>query len=102
MSADPIVSEYGPENVEWLTVLIEDESGTPPDEADLLRWATDYGISGHVLGADRTIIDYSDELKDGYPISGWPTFVVIDREMILRYGMTGWSESALRQMLDSL
>jgi thiol-disulfide isomerase/thioredoxin len=99
-SADPIVDEYGRENVEWLTVIIEDETGQPPDQIDLQRWAESAGISGHVLSSDRSMIDMTS--TTGYPISSWPTFVVIDQEMVLRYGVSGWSESMLRQMLDSL
>ena len=101
-AADPIVDEYGAENLEWLTVIIEDEQATPPDQDDVLRWATANGISGHVLAGDRSLIATDAELKSGYPISGWPTFVVIDEEMVLRHGVRGWSESILRQILDSM
>jgi len=99
-AADPITAEYGSENVEWLTIIIEDESAQSPDQDDLQRWADSAGISGHVLGADRNMIDL--DAKAGYPITSWPTFVVIDQEMVLRYGVSGWSESMLRQLLDSL
>jgi len=100
--ADPIVGEYGAENLEWLTIIIEDEQGNPPDQDDLLRWATTNGITGHVLAGDRSLIATDSELKSGYPISGWPTFVVIDEEMVLKHGIRGWSESVLRQILDTM
>ena len=101
-AADPIVADYGTENLEWLTIIIEDEHGNPPDQDDVMRWATENGISGHVLAGDRSLIATDDELKSGYPVSGWPTFVVIDEEMVLKHGVRGWSESALRQILDSM
>ncbi|MBC8409880.1 MAG: TlpA family protein disulfide reductase [Rhodobacteraceae bacterium] len=101
-AADRIVLEYGNENVEWLTLLIEDNSGNPPDQEDTMLWATQNNITGHVLASDRSIIDNTPELTTGYPITGWPTFVVIDDEMVLRYGVTGWSEEMLKQMLDIL
>ena len=101
-TADKIVLEYGDENVEWLTLLIEDNSGNPPDQEDTMLWATQNNITGHVLASDRSIIDYTPELTTGYPVAGWPTFVVIDDEMVLRYGATGWSEEMLKQMLDVL
>lgn len=100
--ADRIVLEYGTENVEWLTLLIEDNAGNPPDQEDTMLWATQNNITGHVLATDRSIIDNSPELTNGYPVTGWPTFVVIDNKMILRYGVTGWSEGMLKQMLDTL
>ena len=36
----------------------------------------------------------------GYPISAWPTFVVIDREMVLTNGLNGWSESIVFDWVD--
>tara|TARA_B100000700_G_C15040140_1_gene854918 strand:+ start:1440 stop:2030 length:591 start_codon:yes stop_codon:yes gene_type:complete len=100
--ADPIVAEYGPENLEWLTIIIDDEQGNPPDQDDVKRWAGSNGITGHVLIGDRSLIATDAELKTGYPVSGWPTFVVITDEMVLEYGVQGWSEQILRQLLDSL
>ena len=101
-AADPIVHEYGAENVEWLTVIIDNEAGQPPTQEDVQRWADVHGLTSHVLIGDRSFIATDSELKTGYPVSGWPTFVVIDQEMVLRYGVTGWSETILRQLLDSL
>lgn len=99
-AADPVVLDYGSQNVEWLTVIIEDESGQPPDQSDLQRWSSAAGITGHVLGSDRSIIDQT--AITGYPITGWPTFVVIDQDMVLKHAVRGWSEPLLRQLLDSL
>ena len=100
LASEAIVNDYGKENVEWLTLIIESEQGLPPEQDDLLRWAQATGITGHVLASDRSIIDASATV--GYPISGWPTYVVIDAEMVLRYGSTGWNESVLRSTLDSI
>jgi thiol-disulfide isomerase/thioredoxin len=101
-AADPTVDAYGADNLEWLTVIIDNESGDPPTQEDVKRWADVHGVTGHVLVGDRSFIATDPELKTGYPVSGWPTFVVIDQEMILRYGVTGWSETMLQQILDSL
>ena len=101
-AADPIVSDYGPENLEWLTIIVDNQEGNPPNQEDLVKWATDNQITGHVLGGDRSFIATDPDLKSGYPVSGWPTFVVIDNEMVLRHGVNGWNESVLRQLLDNL
>ena len=90
---DQLVAKYGEENVVWLTVLIENETGNPPDLADLQRWVATHGIKVPVLGADRSLIDMS--ANTGYPITGWPTLVVIDRNMVLKHGISGWSEQAI-------
>ena len=100
-SADAVVASYGTENVEWLTLLIEDQMGQPPDQSDLQLWATANNVESHVLAADRSMID-ATEAKTGYPVVSWPTFVVIDQGMVLQYGTNGWSESVLRSQIDSL
>jgi len=97
---DQLVADYGADNVVWLTVLIDDSAGNPPDLADLQHWAETYNISGPVLGGDRTLIDQT--AQTGYPVTSWPTLVVIDKEMVLRYGIYGWSESVVRGWVEDL
>jgi hypothetical protein len=58
------------------------------------------GSSTPVLGADRSIIDYS--AITGYPITAWPTIVVIDKEMVLKYGMNGWSSAAVDNWVGNM
>ena len=53
-----------------------------------------------VLGGDRSLIDYS--AKTGYPIASWPTFVVIDREMVLKHGLNGWNAAAIDAWVSGL
>jgi len=100
MVADTIVSDYGDDKVEWITLIIEDESGNPPDQEALARWATSLGITGDVLASSREIIDPT--ATTGYPITAWPTYVVIDEKMVLQYGVKGWNEMTLRGILDSM
>ena len=33
---------------------------------------------------------------------GWPTMVVIDREMVLLNGINGWNETTVRAWVESL
>jgi len=100
--SDSIVEDYGNQNVEWLTLIIENEYGAEPSIEDLQRWSEMNNVSGHVLASDRSIIDNEQPYADGYPVSGWPTFFIIDDEMVMRLGVRGWSESILRQNLDLL
>jgi hypothetical protein len=86
---------YGPQGFLWVTVLIEDAQGNDPDETDIQDWATTYGIvDSPVLAGNRAdFVDLSG--MDGYPISAWPTLVVIDRGMILTNGLNGWNEDVI-------
>jgi hypothetical protein len=78
-----------------VTVLIEDAQGNDPDETDIQDWATTYGIvDSPVLAGNRA--DFVDLTgMTGYPISAWPTLVVIDRGMVLTNGLNGWNEDVI-------
>ena len=84
----------------WITILIENESGLPPDQSDLNRWVAMNEVEGDVLAGDDSLIDMNSET--GYPVSGWPTLVVIDRTMILKNGIVGWNESLVSSWIESL
>jgi len=53
-----------------------------------------------VLAGDRTLIDPA--AKTGYPISGWPTLVVVNKEMVLKHGISGWSAAAIDAWVSGL
>ena len=97
---DAIVAKYGEENVIWLTVLIDNEVGQPPTQEDLQRWVAMANIGTPVLGGSRSLIDYS--ANDGWPITSWPTLVVIDKEMVIRHGINGWSAAAIDTWVSGL
>lgn len=97
---DKLVQKFGEDNVIWLTVLVENETGQVPTQEDLQRWVDMANIKVPVLGADRSIIDYS--ATTGYPIVSWPTLVVIDKEMVLRHGINGWSAAAIDAWVSGL
>ena len=97
---DNLVAKYGEDNVIWLTVLIDNEYGEPPTQEDLQRWVNMANIKIPVLAGDRSMIDYS--AKTGYPIASWPTLVVIDKEMVLKHGISGWSASAIDAWVSGL
>ena len=97
---DNLVAKYGEDNFIWLTVLIENQYGLPPTQEDLQNWVDMANIQVPVLGSDRNMIDYS--AKTGYPITSWPTLVVIDKEMVLKHGLNGWSAAAIDAWVSAL
>ena len=80
--------------------LIDNEVGQPPTQEDLQRWVDMSNISAPVLGADRGLIDYS--ANTGWPITSWPTLVIIDQEMVLKHGINGWSSAAIDAWVSAL
>ena len=93
---DEWIATYGENNFIWITVLIDDSGGNPPDLADLQAWATTYGIEAPVLAGNRDMVDVSGQA--GYPITSWPTLVVIDQNMVLQYGINGWNEATYHKL----
>ena len=92
--------KYKDHNFLWVTILVDDAAGEEVDRSDIVSWATTYGIqTSPVLAGNRSIIDSTAET--GYPISGWPTFVVIDRDMKIANGIIGWSESTVLGWVES-
>ena len=86
----------------WVTVLVDDLTwGNPPDLQDIQDWADVNGMTtSPVLAGDRSIIDTTAE--NGYPISSWPTIVVIDETLTIYNGLRGWNESVILGWVDEV
>ena len=85
----------------WVTVLVADTANDTVELEEAQEWADTYGITtAPVLAGDRSIIDLTAE--EGIPASAWPTFIVIDEEMIITFGQLGWSESSILGAVDSV
>jgi|TARA_Y100000034_G_C6899147_1_gene415253 hypothetical protein len=84
----------------WVTVLVDDTSwGNPPDQQDVQDWVDAYGITtAPVLAGDRSLIDTT--AASGIPIVSWPTFIIVDQDMRITYGLGGWSESMITNELE--
>ena len=98
---EELVADYGDEDFAWITILIDGPTyGVPPTLTEILTWVTNYNITGPVLRGDRSLVDLSAET--GYPVTGWPTLVVIDQDMTLQYGINGWNEATIRREVENL
>ena len=49
---------------------------------------------------DRSVIDTSG--TDGYPVSGWPTLVIVDETLTITHGINGWNEAAVMGWLEDV
>lgn len=86
----------------WVTVLVDEMTwGEPPSLQDIQDWADINGMStSPVLAGDRTIIDTT--AVDGYPISSWPTLIVVDETLTIHNGLRGWNESTVLRWVDEV
>tara|TARA_R110002020_G_C15916116_1_gene742396 strand:- start:11 stop:622 length:612 start_codon:yes stop_codon:yes gene_type:complete len=93
--------EYGSYGVQIVTVLLADTANNEPDAVDAQAWIDQYGItSAKVLLGSTDLIGDPDE--GGYPISAYPTFVFIDRELTLYDGIYGYSETYIKERLEEM
>jgi thiol-disulfide isomerase/thioredoxin len=90
---------YADQGFYYVTILVEDYDGSTVEQSDLQSWATSAGITtAPVLAADMSMMDPSGE--SGWPVTSWPTFVVIDKEMTIYYGQRGWNEAAIEAAIQ--
>ncbi len=95
-----IQDEYADEDVIIVTVLVEDRYGNPAGEQLVQTWASYFGITAPVLAGSRDLL--SEDTSQGWPVTGYPSYFFIDREMILRYQQRGYGDEALRATLDMM
>ena len=83
----------------WVTVLIENATGDAPELSEIQDWANTYGMTtSPVLMGSRDLIDLT--AQSGYPITSWPTLVVINKDMVLYQGINGWNEATVFGWVD--
>tara|TARA_Y100001938_G_C7986278_1_gene377052 strand:- start:7 stop:549 length:543 start_codon:yes stop_codon:yes gene_type:complete len=91
-------------DVQFLTILIEDASGNPPDQSDLAQWASTTGIETEpIWGSSREILTSDPlELEEHLYLTGWPTFYFIDSEGKLVEYMRGYDHNTVIEKAAAL
>tara|TARA_B100000683_G_scaffold273235_1_gene318375 strand:+ start:871 stop:1458 length:588 start_codon:yes stop_codon:yes gene_type:complete len=98
---ESIHDQYSPQGFQWVTLLVDDLNGNPADIDDVTEWSSAFGLDdAPVLVADRSIIDSTG--VSGYPVTSWPTFVLIDRDMKIAWGLNGWSETLILDKIKEM
>jgi len=83
---------YSRQGFTWFTVLTQNRNGDRPSCADLVSWVKKFDITSPVLSGDGSILDLEDDGVDiGYRVGGWPTFIIIDKNMVIKKYIYGWS-----------
>ena len=92
---------YEEDDFLYITVLIEDDEGQATTLGYAQEWANSYRIeTAPVLQGSRDLIDYNG--VEGYNLTGWPTFYVIDRDMKLDSGIRGYDEEWIHQHIQDV
>ena len=87
-------------SITYITVLIDNEYGEPPEVEDLDKWATIFGITEPVLGGSRDMLSANPGF--GWDIVSWPTFYYINENMLIEYTHKGYSSTTVRQNIENL
>jgi len=96
-----IQNEYEDEKFIYATILVEDASGNPATLELIQAWAEHFQItSAPVLVGSRDLVDSAGET--GWEVTGWPTFALVDHEMVIRGYIRGYSNSAIITAIDNL
>lgn len=97
--AQAIQDNYSDQGLVWVTILIEDASGGEVTDEVIQEWIATHNITNApVLAGDRSIIDVDAET--GFPVTGWPTIIVIDKQMIIAHAQRGWSEEQITTWIE--
>ena len=99
-SIQGIADAYEEHGVTVVTILLEDRYGEPGSVELAAGWADHYGIDAPVLAGSRELIN--DDVTLGWPVSGFPRYYFINREMILTHGQAGYNDDGLRAVLDAM
>tara|TARA_Y100001938_G_scaffold141852_1_gene212233 strand:+ start:258 stop:872 length:615 start_codon:yes stop_codon:yes gene_type:complete len=93
--------DYSGQRVQIVTILIDGPiGGTPPTQNDISSWVADHNITTAptLIGSRELIFDPAG--ITGYPISAFPTYLYIDRNMNFYSGHVGFSEEYVRQTIE--
>ena len=99
--AEQFVQNWAEYDLMWITILLENDQGEEPTAQDLVEWQNNYGSQDSIiLAGSRDLIDLSAE--NGFPLTSWPTFVILTDDLIIFHGVGGWSEDYLNQRLTEM
>ena len=99
--AEKFMERWSEYDLLWVTILIENAQGDDPTASDLALWESDYGVQDSIiLAGSRDLLDIAGD--DGFPMTSWPTFVILTDDLLIFHGVGGWSEQYLEQKLTEM
>ena len=94
---EQVQDEYS-DDIVYVTVLIENEFRDPPVHRDINKWAKVFKIKdAPVLIGSRRMLNTNP--ASGWPLTAWPHFFIINKEMILKKSFTGFQEGKIELVI---
>ena len=98
---EEFMARWADHDLLWVNILMENDQGQPPDATDISEWlAISNAQNSVLLYGSRDLIDPA--AVNGFPISGWPTFVIINEDLQIYHAFAGWSKEYLEQVLTDM
>ena len=93
--------EYRAQGFHYVTILLADSQNSDVDREEVDSWSQIFGIiSPAVLQGNRELLS-SSGISYGFPVSSWPTFILIDRNGHVAAGIYGFNEEYIKQIIES-
>lgn len=100
-AGEEFMARWADHDLLWVNILMENDQGQPPNATDISEWlAASNAQNSVLLYGSRDLIDPAAE--NGFPISGWPTFVIINEDLQIYHAFAGWSKEYLEQVLTEM
>ena len=101
LETQDIQDKYEEEGFVYVTVLFEDMRRQQPDKSDLQLWANSFGITtAPVLSGDPILLDHGGPTS--WDLTGWPTVYMLDRDLVLRETLRGYTSGRVEMSILSL
>tara|TARA_Y100001973_G_C5207980_1_gene343064 strand:- start:4384 stop:4947 length:564 start_codon:yes stop_codon:yes gene_type:complete len=89
------------DGVTWITILIENLEGEVPTQEDGELWGDYFGIWHNEIWLGSS--DNRDpEGLTGFANTGWPYFLILDKDLRIRTVQAGWNKEELILQIESL
>lgn len=99
MDVQATAERFAEDDVRYITVLVENLQGLPPELSDVQSWASDLGITTEpVLQGSRDLVNPDPSL--GYPLESWPTFILITKDMKVYTYQKGYNQQVLDMLIE--
>jgi thiol-disulfide isomerase/thioredoxin len=87
--------------VKWITVLLENLDGEAPSVEDGQMWGDHFGIwyNEILLGSPD---NRDPEGFNGFANTGWPYFLILDKDLMIRVVQQGWNKEEILQHIADL
>jgi hypothetical protein len=82
-------------DVKWITVLIENLDGDDPTIMDGQQWGDHFGLWHDEVWLGTRMHDIDLTGTHGFPLTGWPFFVILDKDLQIRVVQRGWNKEEM-------